>query len=227
MTPCQLMWAIIALRLCTMPEQPSLELHSVSVVVTAEFHNPSILNPDFLAACEIVPEDWVATERLTTPPLSVVKYDNGVRLTVDQTKLAVIQEGAADLSRSNLVHDIARAYLSKLPHVPYRDLGLNCQVSVRKERPRRWLLNRFAASWLQKESSLRGMRPKLALLADNAMCNISLFDVQEGQEGRVVADCNLHHAGPLTMKAMYTAIEHWPERLAFVSSSVSRLLGST
>ena len=35
-------------------EDPLL-VHSVSVVVTAEFHNPSILNSDFLESKEIVP----------------------------------------------------------------------------------------------------------------------------------------------------------------------------
>ncbi len=41
-----------------MPEDTSYWLHTVSVVVTAEFHNPSILNPDFLVSREIIPADW-------------------------------------------------------------------------------------------------------------------------------------------------------------------------
>ena len=35
-------------------------LHSMSVVVTAEHHNPSILNKDFLINSGIVPQDWSA-----------------------------------------------------------------------------------------------------------------------------------------------------------------------
>lgn len=206
-----------------MSEETPLELHSVSVVVTAEFHNPSILNPDFLRSCEIVPSDWVAAETLTTPPLSVVKYDNGLHLTVDQTRLTVTKE--RDVAGLNTVHQVARAYLAKLPHVPYRDLGLNCRVSARKAEPTRWLLERFGAPWLHNEPSVQGMRPKLSLLADGAVCNVSLFDVEEEKGGRIVADCNLHHAGPLAVEAMCAAIERWPDRQTSVLSSVNELLG--
>ena len=61
-----------------MSESPAFSLHSVSVVVTAQFHNPSILNPDFLVSRQIVPEGWAVAETLTTPPVSVVKYENGI-----------------------------------------------------------------------------------------------------------------------------------------------------
>ena len=65
-----------------MPEDTSYWLHTVSVVVTAEFHNPSILNPDFLVSREIIPADWVVTEAVTTPPVSVVRYNNGIQWVV-------------------------------------------------------------------------------------------------------------------------------------------------
>ena len=45
-----------------MSENPPISLHSVSVVVTAQFHNPSILNPDFLESREIVPADWTVAD---------------------------------------------------------------------------------------------------------------------------------------------------------------------
>ena len=66
-------------------------LHSVSVVVTAEFHNPSILNPDFLTSNEIVPPDWTVTEAVTTPPVSMVRYDNAIQWIVDQSNLTVTE----------------------------------------------------------------------------------------------------------------------------------------
>lgn len=205
-----------------MSEETPLRLHSVGVVVTAEFHNPSILNPDFLKSYEIVPSDWAATETLTTPPLSVVKYDNGLLLTVDQTRLTVTQE--QDVADQHSVHQVARTYLAKLPHVPYRDLGLNCGVSVPKADPGRWLLERFGAPWLSDEPSVQGMRPKFSLSAEEAVCNVNLH-VGEENGSRVVADCNLHHAGPLTVEAMRAAIERWPERQAFVLQTVEKLLG--
>ena len=67
---------------------PSDKTHfpvAVSVVVTAEFHNPSILNPDFLASRKIVPENWEVKETMTSPVLSFTAYENGIRWTVDQS----------------------------------------------------------------------------------------------------------------------------------------------
>jgi hypothetical protein len=38
--------------------------HWVNVVILAKFHNPSILNPDFLERNEIVPEGWKTLARI-------------------------------------------------------------------------------------------------------------------------------------------------------------------
>ena len=75
-----------------MVDKPRIRLHNVSVVVTAEFHNPSILNPDFLEKHGIVPENWAVTETVTTPTASVVKYANGVAWTVDPSRLTVSED---------------------------------------------------------------------------------------------------------------------------------------
>lgn len=208
-----------------MSAEPLFHLRSVSVVVTAEFHNPSILNPDFLVAHQIVPASWTVAETLTTPPLSVVKYDNGASLTVDQSRLTVTENTGPRFGEAYRVHDIGRAYLRTLPHVPYRSLGLNCRISARQDDPGQWLVERFASGWLQNEPTLKGMRPKFALLADRAVCHIGLLDVEEDDKALVVADCNVHHAAPLDVEAMCAAMTEWPEREAFIASSLSTLWG--
>ncbi len=109
-----------------MTNEPHFWLHSVSVVVTAQFHNPSILNPDFLESREIVPEGWEVEETVTTPPMSVVKYTNGVQWAVEQGKLTVAEKCEGEpFKGGHRVHGLANAYLRKLPHVPYRELRLN------------------------------------------------------------------------------------------------------
>lgn len=154
-----------------MSEDPPISLHSVSVVVTAQFHNPSILNPDFLASREIVPADWKVAETLTTPPVSVVKYENGVEWSVDQSRLTVAEQSGPGFGDSYRVHPLMVAYLRKLPHVPYRSLGLNCQVSKSQANPQRWLIERFglrpwrrshARSWLPVQPTTRTRQNLLA-----------------------------------------------------------------
>lgn len=207
-----------------MSEKSHFTLHSVSVVVTAEFHNPSILNPDFLASHEIVPKDWVAAERLTTPPVSVVKYDNGVDWTVDQSQLAVTEKVGPAFGDSYRIHALAVAYLRTLPHVPYRSLGLNCRVSRQQQQPRRWLLERFGARWLSDEPAVLAMTPTFALDAGDAVCHIGAA-VSSENDARIVLDCNLHLEGPQNVDGLCAAIGRWPERQAFIVEALAMLLG--
>ena len=208
-----------------MSENPRFGLHSVSVVVTAEFHNPSILNPDFLRIREIVPEDWAVAETLTTPPVSVVKYKDGIDWTVDQSRLTVTERSGPAFNDTYRVHQLAVAYLRQLPYVPYRSLGLNCQVAAPQADPQRWLIERFGASWLHHERMVREMRPKFALDAGDNVCHISLVDAPNSG-GRIVADCNVHHQGPLNAHELCAAIERWPERQTFIVGALATLFGS-
>ena len=118
-------------------------LHSVSVVVTAEFHNPSVLNRDFLVSKRIVPEDWEVTEGFTTPGLSVLSYNNGIQWTLDQSKLTVTESCDSSFRDEYRVYSLVAAYLEVLPVVPYRSLGLNYSISKKQENPERWLTQRF------------------------------------------------------------------------------------
>ncbi len=208
-----------------MADEPRVRLHSVSVVVTAEFHNPSILNPHFLVSHGIVPEDWTVTETLTTPPVSVVKYANGIAWTVDQSRLTVTENCGPVFGDSYRSHALVDAYLQRLPHVPYRALGLNCQVSMLASNPRRWLIARFAVEWLQHNRMIRGMRPAFSLDADDAVCHISFVDAARDGVPCVDAECNMHHEGPLDVDGLRAGIASWPKRQAFLVSILDTLLG--
>ena len=207
-----------------MADESSVRLHSVSVVVTAEYHNPSILNPDFLVSRGIVPADWSVAETLTTPPMSVVKYTNGIAWTVDQSRLTVTENCGPAFRDHYESHALVTTYLERLPHVPYRGLGLNCQVSTSQDDPERWLVERFAVDWLRDDPQVRGMRPAFALNAEDAVCNISFAEGTRNDSPCVAAECNLHHPGPLDVDGLRAAIARWPERQRFIVSTLGRLL---
>ena len=207
-----------------MAEESSVRLHNVSVVVTAEYHNPSILNPDFLVSSGIVPEDWTVAETLTTPSVSVVKYTNGIAWTVDQSRLTVTEDCGPAFRDQYKSHSLVTAYLKRLPHVSYRGLGLNCQVSTLQRDPKRWLVERFAVDWLRDDPQVRGMRPAFALNAGDAECNITLAEDTRDDSPCVVAECNLHHPGPLDVGGLRAAIARWAERQQFIVSTLGRLL---
>ena len=217
-----------------MLEEPVLQLHSASVVVTAQFHNPSILNPDFLISQEIVPESWEVAETVTTPAVSFVHYQNGIRFTVDEGKLTVNENCKSSFQEEYRVHQVVSAYLTKLPHVPYRSLGLNCQVSMRQENPQDWLVQRFLkpGDWSRGEPLVRSMVPRFAVKAGgDAECFLTFTagEVRIGQNESgtaVLADCNVHHAGPLNTSGQKAAIARWPERQRFVIETLDMFLRS-
>lgn len=209
-----------------MAAERKLWLNGVSVVVTAEHHNPSILNPDFLVSREIVPDTWCVAETITSPAGSVVKYANGVALTVDPSRLMVTEACGPEFGDDFKSHDLVTAYLKTLPHVPYRDLGLNCNLYALQSDPQRWLVERFAAKWLREEPQFRGIRPTFVLDAKDAVCNVKLAEGERNGDPCVVADCNMHHKGPLEVASLLAAISHWRERQEFMDAAVGRLFES-
>ena len=216
-----------------MPQGSPYRLHSVSVVVTAEFHNPSILNCGFLESRKIVPPNWTVAEAVTTPQVSFVRYENEIQWTVDQSRLTVTEKCESPFRRDYVVYELVNAYLAKLPHVSYRSLGLNYVVSTKHDNPARWLTQRFLkpGAWVEGKPDIVGLKPNFAVDAGDATCNLmlsegSIQNPEGGQEKAVIINGNMHHAGPLDADGLCVAIRRWPERQDFVISALNKLLRS-
>lgn len=215
-----------------MPDEAHYWLHSLSVVVTAEYHNPSILNPDFLKSQGIVPTDWEPVLAITTPQFSNIRFHNGIEWTVDQSKLTVVESCESQFRDSYLAYDLVISYIRRLPHVPYRSLGLNYVVAATTDDPQEWLTKQYLKDgvWLQGEPVVRSMVPKFTFEpGEGVQCFLSL-DAGNSKRGNaqpvpaVIANCNVHHAGPLDADALCDAIGCWPQRQLFAISALDRLL---
>lgn len=212
----------------------SFHLHSVSVVVTAEHHNPSILDGGFLVAQGIVPEDWETAGSITTPNVSVVEYQNGIRWIVDQQNLTITEPCQSSFQDDYLVHKLARVYLKKLPHVPYLHLGLNCTISVNQDEPAKWITKRFLNPEITIQSNIKvlGLSPTISLEAGEAVLNLNFSDakVRRNDESPEISldavriDCNLHHQGPLSVDVLCSSISRWLEHQKFIIATIDNLL---
>ncbi len=124
-----------------------------TVVVTGDAHNPTILNPDFLQREDIVPKawGWTVEQTLTTPPLALVRFDNGVSITVEPSKVQVADPSKTSDPLESKAADIATAYVNTLRHVRYTAVGINFLCTVDDDSPERFVKNRFLkeGSWLQ------------------------------------------------------------------------------
>lgn len=175
---------------------PALDMLNVSVVVTAEAHNPSILHPSFLRAQHIVPDDWeVAEPPLCTPPLAIVKFRNGISFTVETGKLQILHNfpRAAEASP---VPGLASAYVAALPHVHYNGVGLNFAALLPERDASTFLSQRFLREgpWNDETNRLQSVGLRLVYSALGARLRVEAdagsvrrVDRTEAKEGVVVA----------------------------------------
>ena len=183
-----------------MIDKREFQLRTFSVVVVAKNHNPSLLNPDFLLIRHIVPDGYeLAEPPITTPPVAIVKYKQGISITVEMEKLQVIETTAGEFPESPLATDIASKYVHTLPHVRYTGVGINWSGFLRKKDPDLWICNRFLSKgpWRDDPHKLVSSVVRLTYDLGNIRCNLSLASGQifeeETQIPVVTVDVNYHH----------------------------------
>jgi hypothetical protein len=177
----------------------NFEFLGASIVVVAKKHNPTILHPSFLVSQKIAPEDWKTSDVICTPPFAMVKYENGIILTVEESKFQVIDNQINKHKTESLIPTIAAAYTKNLPHVHYESVGTNFQAIVLCEKSEDRLARHFLIS---RSAMIQDMQPKgvgLRLVYD-VMCSrlrISL-DAGEAKAGSeekkigIIIDANYH-----------------------------------
>ncbi len=214
----------------------SFVLTSVSVVVTANHHNPSILTPDFLTVQGIIPPDWEVLESMTTRDLSVIQYNERPQWMLDQGALRIVEPCDGEFQDYYELHDLATRYIDKVRLVPYRSLGLNCQVWTPLEDSRQWITERFLNADVQTHSLLDlRMKPQFTFdvnksVAD-AIVNMSIQGAQVTRAGEepvdaAVIDCNVHHPGPLEANELIAAIGKWAVHQNSIEEALHQLFGS-
>ncbi|WON75231.1 hypothetical protein [Nitrosospira sp. Is2] len=106
-----------------------LKLDNVSVIVVSEGNNPRIINPDFLRRTEVIPSDFGVSETIVTPPLSLVRYDNGLAIQMEEHKLSFVAIRPNEIEWLTLLPTVTNRLLEVLPHVGYKAVGLNFKLS--------------------------------------------------------------------------------------------------
>lgn len=171
------------------------QLLQFSLVVPGKSHNPTILNPDFLRQCGIVPEEWgwEVAETFTTPALSLIRYSNRVSITVQEDRLQVSDLSPPDPTMSK-IPALATSYVEALPHVHYSAVGTNFQAVLEVEDPDTVVKDRFIKDGPWNSSahglSVVGLRLQYPLEPPDSRL---LLSVDSGQVRKVDApDTPLH-----------------------------------
>ena len=213
-----------------MARDSGFHLLSVSVVVTAESHNPSALTADFLASSGIVPPEWTVAQTINLPPVSLLRYSNDVQWTIDPTRLIVTQECGGIFQKTYDVHECVIRFLRRMEAVPYRSLGLNCVLVMETDNPREVLIRRFLRDgpWLDDHYSLVAMIPRFVFEAGgpvlNVSCGIATPTESEDEVG-IHVECNVHHEGPHTAAELIQSIENWQRHQIRIEETLNVLFG--
>jgi len=102
-----------------------INLTNFSIVVLAQAHNPSILNPDFLKNNKIVDSDFTPKDFFCTPPIAQVSFNEGISIIAEFERLQFIDIVPERIPYSSPIPEIATRYISVLPHVKYTTAGIN------------------------------------------------------------------------------------------------------
>lgn len=100
-------------------------LDNFSIVVLAQAHNPTILNPDFLKNNGIIDASFTTNNVICTPPVAHVSYVEGISVMAEFEKLQFIDTEPKRIPFESPIPEVAKKYINVLPHVRYTSVGLN------------------------------------------------------------------------------------------------------
>lgn len=169
-----------------------------SLVVLANNHNPTILNPDFLKINQIVKDEWgwkVIGQPITTPAIATVTYGSKVVVTVDPMKLQVTDTSGSNIEQNHLC-DIVSEYVDVLSHVEYSALGVNFTMITMVDDTTDYLNRRFLkdGAWDQGNNKLQSVGVKFSYgLEDGGVTfSIDKGHREDAEKPFIVSRANFH-----------------------------------
>lgn len=138
-----------------------IKFEQFSLVIVANDHNPTILNPDFLERNQIIKDEFgwqVIGQSITTPAFSTIKYNSNVVISIEPMKLHISDTSGSDLSKSRICEIISN-YVDILPHVKYSALGVNFTMITMVDNITDYLISRFLkdGAWNQDANQMKNV----------------------------------------------------------------------
>ena len=167
--------------------QMKFEYLEAQIVVTAEAHNPTVLNPDFLSFNGIVRIEWGWKTKepiITTPAFSQVTYENDVWIAVDPQRMRVVQQVFDGNPANSRIADITEAYSSVLRHVKYTAVGVNFRIYLPMSDPDEYIKETFVKKGPWYTAARTPMTAALKLVYSLPSDGRLLIDLNSGTVNR-------------------------------------------
>lgn len=179
-----------------------IELTHFSVVVLAQTHNPTILNPDFLKNTGIIAGEYRIKNSICTPPVAQVVYEEGISVIAEFEKIQFIDDLSERLPSESPIPQIAVKYINTLPYVKYTAAGINFaghRLYSDYESVRAFMRNRFVKDgpWMNSENETVDIGLNFVYKAGDVKRNISInpgeYRKTEKSSGPIVVLRYNHH----------------------------------
>ncbi len=175
------------------------EVSGATVVIVAQSHNPSIINPDFLKDNGIVDRDWklVPVPIITTPVVAQISYKDAAWHVMPDKCIISGKIGINDMNNDD-IYKCAERYIEVLRHVPYKAIGLNWQVTRKfHSDANRWLHSKFLKAGVWDDDVVLVEFVVRLRLENHAICSLTVKapipqePIHIGMS-QVIIDCNFH-----------------------------------
>jgi hypothetical protein len=179
----------------------SLTITEFTIVIVAQNHNPSILNPDFLKYNKIVPMDWeIAEPPICVEPMSQVSFKGGLKINAQFDKVIFKENIEENKLEEIKVPAIAKKYITVLPHVDYKAVGINLRGHIifdSEDSVAKYILETYISEGPWREIGTAPVRTSIKFLYsfDEVRCNLTI-DIGELKKVNMpvlLFSANSHH----------------------------------
>lgn len=212
-----------------------------SFVVVAQSHNPSIVNPDWLLRQGIVSENigHVSEAPLITPAFSRLRYEGGLEIVVEESKLIVSVENPEE-GLIKAANSIALSYVDILRHIPYKAVGLNIKCEFHVDDAPSSFFDHFFSNYIKEVLEITPPRSSCAFSLsrdDGSIANIKFtpvvrrFESEDGGEileRHVIAfEANVHYdiEAQGDVSAIEKCLESYVEAFEFSYGLSEKVIG--
>ena len=209
-----------------------LKLQAINVVLIATYHSPSVITPGFLSSQKIISRHWLPKQTIITPIGVSIVYNENVSFTGDQNRLEIKHEYAGDSGRLGDVFRIADRLVFTLPHVPYRQIGMNWFLVVEEDNASSWIVSKF-----MKESDPGNL--SVNLCSASVTCQYELPDCKlnigftpsdpsphgDRRPSLINVNVNFHHDISSSREAQ-SALACWKHYNAVAENALNNIFGS-
>lgn len=129
--------------------------------VYAEYHNPSVLDPRFLAVNGIIPDSWVHTEATNSWEYSEVRFQNNFSVSLGARSLEIEDRRSVVIDGEPSVFDVGSRYLGLIQFANYQSLAVSIVSQLQVPNASLFLTQRFLhPAFLTDDLSYLRMDPR-------------------------------------------------------------------